>query len=49
MKWTVTGLSLTFPFESESFNFVLDKGTLDTVETLINWTSAEEGVELILW
>jgi hypothetical protein len=36
MKWTVTGLTLTFPFESESFNFVLDKGTLDTVETLIN-------------
>jgi hypothetical protein len=51
MKWTVTGLShtLTFPFESESFNFVLDKGTLDPVETLINWTQAEEGVELILW
>jgi hypothetical protein len=49
MKWTVTGLTLTFPFESEFFNFVLDKGALDTVKMLINWTQAEEGGELILW
>jgi hypothetical protein len=33
MKWQIANLTETFPFESASFDFAFDKGTLDAIIT----------------